>query len=49
MTQRDVLCKKNKMELSGSGQGPVAGPEENDIETSGSTTSGGFFDWVGDY
>jgi hypothetical protein len=23
-------------------------PEENDIETSGST-SGGFLDWVGDY
>ena len=52
VTQRDVLCKKkknNKMELSGSGQGPVAGPEENDIETSGSTTSGGFLDWVCDY
>ena len=50
ITQRDVLCKKiNKMELSDSGQGPVAGPEENDIETSGSTTSGGFVDWVGDY
>jgi hypothetical protein len=41
--------KNNKMELSGSGQGPVAGPEENDIETSDSTTSGGFLDWVGDY
>lgn len=33
MTQQDVLYKKNKMELSGSGQGPVAGPEENDTET----------------
>lgn len=37
------------MVLSGSGQGPVAGSEENDTEPSGSTTSGGFLDWVGDY
>jgi len=37
------------MELSGSGQGPVAGPEKNNIENSGSKTSGGFLDWVGDY
>jgi len=41
--------RKNEMELSGSGQGPVADPEENDTESSGSATSGGFFDWVGDY
>jgi hypothetical protein len=37
------------MESSGSGQGPVADPEENDIESLGSTTRGEFFDWVGDY
>jgi hypothetical protein len=49
MTQRDVLCQKEKKKLSDTGQGPVAGPEENDIDPSGSTTSGGFLDWVGDY